>query len=162
MEPKTRAEDYPFWVSWCLIAPMTWIHQVDSAPKTHLELLYGVVAGLSGINLLEAPIPSYYTIKNGLLTGLLTELINVLAMGWMARCANGVPRDDEQSMIMAHVWWSSSLILLIEIILPKMTTCSSFHVGCSILHYTTTCIIEKSFPRYNLYSANTTITVLHH
>ena len=82
---------------------MTWIHQVDSAPKTHLELLYREVAGLSGINLLEAPIPSYYTIKNGLLTGLLTELINVLAMVRMARCANGVPRDDEQSMIMAHV-----------------------------------------------------------
>ena len=80
-------------------------------------------------------------------TGLLTELINVLAMVRMARCANGVPRDDEQSMIMAHVLWSSSLILLIEIILPKMTTCSSFHVGCYILHYTTTCIIEKSFPR---------------
>ena len=36
-------------------------------------------------------------------TGLLTELINVLAMVRMARCANGVPRDDEQSMIMAHV-----------------------------------------------------------
>ena len=62
-----------------------------------------MVAGLSGINLLEASIPSYYTIKNGLLTGLLTELINVLAMVRMARCANGVPRDDEQSMIMAHV-----------------------------------------------------------
>ena len=44
---------------------MTWIHQVDSAPKTHLELLYREVAGLSGINLLEAPIPSYYNKGNG-------------------------------------------------------------------------------------------------
>ena len=150
MEQKTRTVDYPSWVWWCLIAL-----------KTHLSLLYGVVAGLSGINLLEAPIPSYYNKGNG---------FHRIAHRTHQCSGNG--ENGTMCQWCAKGWWtvndngSCLMVILIDTAHRDNTSQDDymFFVPCRMfhppLHYYM--YYREIFPKINLYSANTTITVLHH